>query len=105
MQAFIGRIPVSVRFDPDVLRSLVPIVVGLMLGHSHVGHRFVEVLTAEYEGRLLTTDVQCEVVSSLDNSVVLGSNWLFAWRKVWQSQLGSSLIPKCIAVSPASEYG
>jgi hypothetical protein len=32
----------------------------------------VEVLTAEYEGRLLTTDVECEFVSSLDNSVVLG---------------------------------
>ncbi|KAJ8582279.1 hypothetical protein M405DRAFT_573347 [Rhizopogon salebrosus TDB-379] len=72
-----------------------------MLGYSRVGHRFVEVLTAEYEGRLLTTDVECELVSSEDNSV-LGSNWLFAWREVWRSQLGSSSIPKCIAVSPAS---
>jgi hypothetical protein len=76
-----------------------------MLGHSHIGHHFVEVLTAEYEGRLLMTDVECEVMSSLDNSVVLGSNWLFVWHEVWWSQLGSSLIPKCIAVSPVSEYG
>ena len=30
----------------------------------------MEVLTAEYEGRLLTTDIECEVVSSLDNFVV-----------------------------------
>ena len=28
----------------------------------------MEVLTAEYEGRLLTTDVECEVVSSLLSS-------------------------------------
>ena len=26
----------------------------------------------------MTTEVECEVVSSEDNSVVLGSNWLFA---------------------------
>ena len=44
--------------------SLVPNVVGLILGHSRVGQHFVEVLTAEYEGRLLPTDVECEVVSS-----------------------------------------
>jgi hypothetical protein len=68
--------------------SLVPIAVGLILGHSRVGQCFVEVLMVEYEGRLLTTDIECEVVSSLDNSVVLGSNWLFAWREVWRSQLG-----------------
>jgi len=37
---------------------------------------------------MLTTDVECEVVSSPDNAVVLGSNWLFAWREVWRSQLG-----------------
>ena len=47
----------------------------------------------EYEGRLLMTDVECEVVSSEDNSIVLGSNWSFAWREVWRSQLGSSSIP------------
>ena len=70
--------------------SLVPIAVGLILGHSRVGQHFMEVLTAEYEGCLLTTDVECEVVSSLDNSVVLGSNWLFTWREVWRSQLGSN---------------
>jgi hypothetical protein len=75
-----------------------------MLGHSRVGHRFVEVLTAEYEGRSLTTDVECKVVSSLDNFVVLGSNWLFTWREVWRSQLGLSPVPKRIAGSP-SRYG
>jgi len=79
MQPFIGRVPVSVRFDPTFLfGSLVPIVVALILGHSRVGQHFVEVLTAEYEGRLLTKDVECKVVSSPDKSVVLGSNWLFA---------------------------
>ena len=103
MQPFIGRVPVSVRFDLTFLfGSLVPIAVGLILGHSCVGQHFVEVLTVEYEGRLLTTDVECEVVSSLDNSVVLGSNWSFAWREVWRSQLCSSSIPKCIAASPAT---
>jgi len=71
MQPFIGRVPVSVRFDLTFLfGSLVPIAVGLILGHSCVGQHFVKVLTAEYEGRLLTTDVECEVMSSLDNSVV-----------------------------------
>ena len=60
--------------------------VGLMLGHSRVGQRFVEVLMAEYEGRLLTTDVECEVMSSPDNAVVLGSNWLYAWCEVWRSR-------------------
>jgi hypothetical protein len=78
--------------------SLVPIAVGLILGHSRVGQRFVEVLTAEYEGRLLTTDVECEVVSSLDNSaVVLGSNWLFARREVWWSHWVHHQLPN---VSP-----
>ena len=71
--------------------------VGLILGHSHVGQRFVEVLTPEYEGRLLTTDVECKVVSSPDNVVVLGSIWLLAWREAWRSQLGSPSIPECIA--------
>jgi hypothetical protein len=61
--------------------SLVPIAVGLILGHSRVGQQFVEVLTAEYEGRLLTTDVECEVVSSLDNSVVLGGRAGFSASK------------------------
>jgi hypothetical protein len=103
MQAFIGRVPVSVRFDPLLPRTLVPLAVALMLGHSRVGHRFVEVLTAEYEGRSLTTDVECVVVSSLDDSVLLGSNWLFAWREVWRSQMGASSVPECIAGSPASE--
>jgi hypothetical protein len=74
MQPFIGRVPVSVRFAPDLPRCLAPPMVGLILGHSRVGHRFVEVLTAEYEGRLLTTDVECEVVLSPDSVVVLGSN-------------------------------
>jgi len=102
MQAFIGRVPVSVRFDPVLPRSLVPLAVALMLGHSRIGHRFMEVLTTEYEGRSLTTDVECEVVSSLDNSVVLGLNWLFVWHEVWWSQLGTPPVPKCIAGSPAS---
>ena len=74
MQPFIGCVPVSVPFDSDLPQCLVSMAVGLILGHSRVGHRFVEVLTAEYEGRLLTTDVECEVVSSPDNAVVLGSN-------------------------------
>jgi len=68
MQPFIGRVPIYVRFDPDPPRSLVPMAAGLILGHSRVGQRFVEVLTAEYEGCLLTTDVECEVVSSMNNS-------------------------------------
>jgi len=97
MQPFIARVPVSVRFDSDLPRCLVPMAVGLILGHSRVGHRFVEVLTAEYEGLSLTTDVECEIVSSPDSAVVLGSNWLFAWREVWRSQLGSPSIPECIA--------
>ena len=97
MQPFITRVPVSVRFSPDLPRCLVPLAVGLILGHFRVGHHFVEGLTAEYEGRLLTTDVECEVVLSPDNAVVLGSDWLFAWCEVWRSQLGSPSIPECIA--------
>ena len=102
LQSFIGRVPVSVRFDPGLPRCLVPKAVGLILGHSRVGQHFVEVLTAEYEGRLSTTDVECEVVSLPDDIVVLGSNWLFAWREVWRSQLGPPSIPECRSASPAS---
>jgi len=61
----------------------------------------VEVLTTEYEGLSLMTDVECEVVSFPDNAVALGSNWLFAWREVWRSQMGSSSFPECHAPSPA----
>jgi len=70
VQAFIGRVPVAVQFDPDLpLRKSGP---DCGLSHSRVGQHFVEVLTAEYEGRLLTTDVECEAVSSWTSSVVLG---------------------------------
>ena len=102
MQSFIGRVPVSVRFDTGVPRCLVPKAIGLILGHCRVGQHFVEVLMAEYEGRPLTTDVECEVVCLPDDTVVLGSNWMFVWLEVWRSQLGSPSIPECHSVSPAS---
>jgi hypothetical protein len=60
MQSFIGSIPVSTRFAPEIPRSLVPVGVGHALGRaSDIGQRFVEVLTAEYRGRSLMTDVEC----------------------------------------------
>jgi hypothetical protein len=48
MQSFIGYVPVSTRFGPDMARSLVPIGVGHALGRSSIGQRFVEALMAEY---------------------------------------------------------
>jgi hypothetical protein len=83
MQSFVGSIPVSTRFAPEIPRSLVPVGVGRALGRaSNIGQRFVEVLTAEYRGHSLTTDVECEIVSSAEDTVVIGSNWLAAWACV-----------------------
>jgi hypothetical protein len=62
MQSFVGSIPVSTRFAPEIPRSLVPVGVGHALGcASDIGQRFVEALT---------TDVECEIVSSAEDTVV-----------------------------------
>lgn len=58
MQSFVGYIPVSTRFDLHLPLSLVPIGVGRALGRPLVWQRFIEVLTAEYEGRSLTSNVR-----------------------------------------------
>jgi len=101
MQPFIGRVPFLSGLTPTSLfGSLVPIAVGLILGHSRVGQHFVKALTAEYEGRLLTTDVECDhPKTTLLSSGRIGYS---RGREVWRSQLDSSSIPKCIAASPAT---
>jgi hypothetical protein len=101
MQSFIGYIPVSTRFAPEIPRSLVPVGVGRALGRaSNIGQRFVEVLTAEYRGHSLTTDVECEIVSY---TVVIGSNWLAAWACVEHPDLYSSRNTGQSTTSSASE--
>lgn len=84
MTSFIGRFPVSVVFDTDSSCCLVSIPVAHELGRSAPlpGFRFSEILTASYDGRALTTDVEFEVVRSLDCDVLIGVNWIAAWRAV-----------------------
>ncbi|KAG1800852.1 uncharacterized protein HD556DRAFT_1438848 [Suillus plorans] len=52
------------------------------LGHSGLGSRFTEIRTASYEGRALTTDIEFEIVPSLDADVLIGMNWIATWRTV-----------------------
>ncbi|KAG0703535.1 hypothetical protein DFH29DRAFT_915924, partial [Suillus ampliporus] len=80
----IGRLsfPVSVSFDGELLNSLVSVGVGLSFGCPAVGSTFTAVLTSTYEGRPLSTDVLFEVVVVLHDDVVVGSDWLAAWRQV-----------------------
>jgi len=52
--SILGRTRRLLLLCTPFLGSLVPIAVGFILGHSRVGQHFVEVSTAEYEGRLLT---------------------------------------------------
>jgi hypothetical protein len=52
--SFIGRLPVSVSFDAQSRLSLVSSSIARSLGHSGVGSRFSEILTASYNHRSLT---------------------------------------------------
>ncbi|KAG0691561.1 hypothetical protein DFH29DRAFT_88891 [Suillus ampliporus] len=82
MQSFIGRFPVSVSFDGELLNSLVSVGVGLSFGCPVVGSTFTAVLTSTYEGQPLSTDVLFEVAAVPHDDVVVGSDWLAAWRQV-----------------------
>lgn len=65
--------------------SLVSSSIAHSLGHSGVGSRFSEILTASYNHRSLTTDVEFEIIDDgLLPDVVIGSNWIAAWRIVGQ---------------------
>lgn len=68
MTSFIGCLPVSVIFD----RCLVATSVAHDLSHSAPDSRFSEILTASYDGRALTTDIEFEVSRSLDCDVLIG---------------------------------
>ncbi|KAG1734060.1 uncharacterized protein EDB91DRAFT_620082 [Suillus paluster] len=81
MQSFIGRFPVSVSFDGTLLNTLVSVGVGISFGCPAVGSTFTAVLTTTYEGRPLSTDVLFEVAAVLHDDVVVGSDWLAAWRQ------------------------
>ncbi|KAG1795870.1 hypothetical protein EV424DRAFT_1446109 [Suillus variegatus] len=80
--SFLGRLPVSVVFNLESRRCLVSASIARSLGHSGVGSLFSEVLTASYEGRSLTTDAEFVVTRALDSDVVVGMNWIAAWRSV-----------------------
>ncbi|KAG1788433.1 uncharacterized protein HD556DRAFT_1403473 [Suillus plorans] len=86
MTSFIGRLPVSVVFDTDSSRCFVSIPVAHDLSHSASAHgsRFSDILTASYDGRALTTDIEFEVARSLDCDVffLIGMNWIAAWHAV-----------------------
>ena len=74
MQSYIGHFPVSVVFDRELAISAVSVKVGTMFGRSRIGSRFSAVLTAVYEGRSLTTDIEFDAVSALGCDVVAGSD-------------------------------
>jgi hypothetical protein len=76
MQPSLGRIPVSVLFDGDLPVTLVSVDVATSLSRSALvlGRRFTEVLMATREGRSFCTDVECEVASSLEADVLVGSD-------------------------------
>ena len=82
MQPFTGRFPVSVVFHRELTISAVSVKVGATFGRSHTGSHFLAVLTAAYEGRSFTIEVESDVVSTLGCDVVVGSEWLAAWRQV-----------------------
>ncbi|KAG1797582.1 hypothetical protein EV424DRAFT_1546564 [Suillus variegatus] len=82
MTSFIGRLPVSVIFSTDSSRCLVAPSVARDLGYSAPDSRFSEILTASYDGRALTTDIEFEVSRSIDCDVLIGMNWIAAWRAV-----------------------
>jgi len=50
-------------------------------------HSLHAVLTAAYEGRSLTADIEFEVVTALGCDVVVGPDWLAAWRQVGREDL------------------
>jgi len=89
MQSFIGRFPVSVAFNRELTSTAVSVKVGraIMFGRSRIDSRFSAVLIAAYEGRSLTTDIEFDVVSTLGCDVVVGSDWLAAWRQVGREDL------------------
>ncbi|KAG1885915.1 uncharacterized protein F5891DRAFT_1201450 [Suillus fuscotomentosus] len=80
--SFLGHLPVSVVFNLESCRCLVSASIARSLGHSGVGSVFSEVLTASYEGCSLTTNAEFVVTRALDSDVVVGMNWIAAWRHV-----------------------
>lgn len=82
MTSFIGFLPVSAVFNFESRSCLVSASVARSLGHPGVGTNFSDVLTASYKGRSLTTDVDFVVTRALDSDIVIGTNWLDAWRTV-----------------------
>ncbi|KAG2146155.1 uncharacterized protein EDB93DRAFT_1150029 [Suillus bovinus] len=99
MISFIGRLPVSVIFDADSSCCLVSTSVAHDLGHSAPGSRFFEILTASYDGHALTTDVEFKVARDLDCDVLIGMNWIAAWRAVGREDESSVHHPYSCAMS------
>ncbi|KAG1839099.1 hypothetical protein DFJ58DRAFT_812896 [Suillus subalutaceus] len=79
MTSYIGCIPVSVIFDPDLPLSVVSLSIARSLGHPESVLHFSEIRTAAYQGCSLTTDVDFEVGCLVDADVAIGLNWIGAW--------------------------
>ncbi|KAG0698547.1 hypothetical protein DFH29DRAFT_877905 [Suillus ampliporus] len=109
MQSFIGRFPVSVSFDAMLLNSVVSVGIGFAFGCLAVGTTFTAVLITTYEGWPLTTDVLFKVAVVLHDDVVVGSDWLAAWRQVGhfdhQVAWHSSPLSEVGAIESSSEAG
>jgi hypothetical protein len=82
MTSYIGLLPVRVTFDPETNLSVVSPSVGRSLGYSESVLHFSEILTSSYQGRSLTTHVAFEVACVEDVDVVIGFNWIAAWRTI-----------------------
>lgn len=84
MASFIGHHPVSVVFDSESPCCYVTSVLAHLLGHlvPLADSHFSDVLTASYHGRVLTTNVEFEIASSLNCDVLIGMNWISAWHTV-----------------------
>ncbi|KAG1734236.1 uncharacterized protein EDB91DRAFT_1084142 [Suillus paluster] len=101
MASFIGRHPVSVAFDSASPCCYVTLEVAHLLGHSAplAGSCFSDILTASYHGRVLTTDVEFEIASVLDSDVLVGMNWIAAWRTVGREDMNPVHNPYSSSVS------
>lgn len=97
MQSFLGRLLISPSFDLQSPTTLVSCEIGL-LSYSRLGQRFVQVLTASYEGRSLTTDIEVEVgslikrTSSIHHRIGLDFCMASDWSH-WTGQFTVCAIP------------
>lgn len=84
MTSFLGCLPVSIEFDLSSQCCQISPPITCSLGHIGPATWFTQFVTAFFDGRLLTTDVELKIKSGLNSNILVGMNWIAVWQTVGQ---------------------